>query len=275
MSSSPAVHAALSCESLSYKYPDSTASALCDVTVSVPRGSFCGVIGPNGSGKSTLVRLLTAAVLPTSGIALIDGVPAMQMDRAEIARRIGVVTQAEEIVFPISVRDLVAMGRYPHLGTYRRESDADRSAVSRALSLCDLESFGARSMTALSGGERQLARIARALAQEPQTLILDEPTAALDIAHEMAIFELLSRLSRDTGVTVLLITHNVNLAARYAHALVLLDRGRVAAAGAASHVVTQHRIQSVYHWPVTVEPHAGPGRDTGAPQVVPLRKEDP
>jgi iron complex transport system ATP-binding protein len=127
-----------------------------------------------------------------------------------------------------------------------------------------------RSVLELSGGERQRARLARALAQEPRTLVLDEPTASLDIAHEMTLFEMLAALAHD-GVTIIVVTHNLNLAARYAQRLVLLDRGHIVAAGAPADVLTQPNIESVYHWPVTVAPHHGSGPDHGTPQIVPLR----
>ena len=267
-------HPAFETEALTYTYPHARACAVCDVGLAVQHGSFCAIIGPNGSGKSTLLRLLLGAEQPTAGRALFEGRSAAEWDRAALAREIGVVTQAEELVFPLTVRDLVAMGRYPHLGAYRREGDADRAAVETALSYCDLTDMAARPMNTLSGGERQRARIARALAQQPRTLVLDEPTAALDIAHEMSIFELLARLARDTGVTVLLVTHNVNLAARYATHLVLLERGRLVSQGKPHDVLTRDQIEHTYQWPVIVQPHGGPGPDTGAPQVAPLRNEE-
>ena len=265
---------AFECTSLTFKYAHARTCAVCDVSFAVPHGSFCAVIGPNGSGKSTLMRLLLGAEKPLSGGALFEGEPAAEWDRTEMARRIGVVTQAEDLVFPLTVRELVTMGRYPHLGSYRAERDEDRAAVARALTYCNLDDLAERPMNTLSGGERQRARIARALAQEPRTLVLDEPTAALDIAHEMTIFELLRRLTNDAGVTVLLVTHNINLAARYASMLVLLEHGRVAAHGNAAQVITRARIESTYQWPVSVQTHTGPGTDTGAPQIAPLRKED-
>jgi iron complex transport system ATP-binding protein len=263
--------AAFACESLSFTSPHSSTCAVCDVSVAIPHGSFCAVIGPNGSGKSTLVRLLLGAETPTTGRALFEGREVSASDRAELARTIGVVTQSEDLVFPISVRELVAMGRYPHLGSFRRESAKDRAAIDEALTYCSLSDLADRTMNTLSGGERQRARIARALAQQPRVLVLDEPTAALDIAHEMSIFGLLDRLTRESGVTVVLVTHNINLAARYATLLLLLDRGRLAAHGPAHEVITRARVQSTYHWPVAVQMHPGPGLDTGAPQVAPLR----
>lgn len=264
--------AQLAAEDVAFRYPGSAALALDGVTLQVPRGSLCAVIGPNGSGKSTLARILVGRLLPVRGRALFEGRPPAAWPRRELARRIGVVTQSEETVFPLTVRALVAMGRYPHLAPFSAESAADRNAIAAALDACHVAHLAERGMAQLSGGERQRARIARALAQDAATLVLDEPTAALDIAHEMAIFELLVRLRRERGVTVLLVTHNLNLAARYADQLLLLDAGRAVAAGVAADVVTRERIERSYHWPVNVFPHAGPGRDAGAPQVTPLAR---
>jgi iron complex transport system ATP-binding protein len=130
-------------------------------------------------------------------------------------------------------------------------------------------------MDRLSGGERQRARLARALAQDPATLVLDEPTASLDIAHEMSIFELLAELARRDGRTIVVVTHNLNLAARYADELLFLDNGRTVAEGTPEDVLTQGAIEGAYHWPVRVVPHPGPGTDTGAPQVTPLSRMTP
>jgi iron complex transport system ATP-binding protein len=155
------------------------------------------------------------------------------------------------------------MGRYPHLGRWQREREQDVAAIARAMRRCAVENFGDRWLTTLSGGERQRVRLARALAQEPSVLVLDEPTTSLDVRYEMTTFELLRAL-RDEGVTVVLATHNLNLAARYADDLVLLHRGHVVAHGEASEVITGDRISDVYEWPVAIAMH-----EDGAPQVVP------
>jgi len=263
-------------DDLRFRYPASPHLALDGISARVARGELYSVIGPNGSGKSTLARLLLGLLRPLAGGALFEGMPAAAWDRRELARRVGVVPQGEDVVFPITVRALVAMGRYPHLGAWRNETAADEEAIERALEACDVAPLHDRLVTRLSGGERQRARIARALAQQPDTLVLDEPTAALDLAHEMSIFELLARLRVRQGVTVLLVTHNINLAARYADRMLLIERGRPIAEGAPVEVVTRARIERSYHWPVSVYPHAGPGPDTGAPQVAPLaRNPDP
>jgi iron complex transport system ATP-binding protein len=181
-----------------------------------------------------------------------------------------VLPQHEEPAFPVTVGELVVMGRYPHLGRWRRPGPADRVAVESALERCRVADLVARPFTTLSGGERQRARLARALAQEPEALALDEPTASLDVAHEMEIWEIL-REEAARGFAVLLTTHHLNLAARYADRLVLLDRGRVAASGSASVVLRADVVSRVYGWPVRVETLEEPqGR---APQVVPQRPD--
>ncbi|MGH6692552.1 MAG: ABC transporter ATP-binding protein, partial [Gammaproteobacteria bacterium] len=227
-------------------------------------------IGPNGSGKSTLLKLMLGVLRPAAGHVAFGGRTVLAWPRRELARRVGVVSQAEDLAFPITVLELIAMGRYPHLGPWRRAGRADRAAITRAMERCEVAHLADRFVATLSGGERQRARLARALAQEPTTLVLDEPTAALDIAHEMAIFELLVSLAEKDGATIVVVTHQLNLAARYAHRLLLLDRGRVAAEGPPAAVLTRAAIEQTYGWPVNVYPHAGPGRDAGAPQIVPL-----
>lgn len=257
-----------------FRYPNAQRPALDGVECAVPRGAIQAVLGPNGSGKSTLLRVLLGRYQPAAGSVRFEGRPLAEFTRRALALGIGVVPQEEEHVFPSTVRELVGMGRYPHLGPLRPESAADRAAVASALVRCDLVGFDDRPLGTLSGGERQRVRIARALAQEPRVLVLDEPTVALDVRHEMEIFELLADLTRE-GVTVLLVTHQLNLAARYATRLLLLDEGRVVAAGTTPDVLKHDIVQRVYRWPVSVVPFPGPGPDTGAPQVLPLAPERP
>lgn len=257
---------------LTYRYPGAGSDALAGVDLAVPEGSFYAILGPNACGKTTLLRLLLGALRPRRGDVRYADRPLADWPRRELARRVGVVPQVEELVFPLSVRELVGMGRYPHLGTWRAEGPADREAVRRAMVTCDVADFADRAVSTLSGGERQRARVARAVAQEPDTLVLDEPTASLDISHEMGIFELLRSLA-DRGVTVIIVTHNLNVAARYADRLLLIDRGRAAAQGGATDVLRRDALERVYRWPLNVTPHPGPGPDTGTPQVVPTRRE--
>lgn len=250
---------------LSFRYPGAARDAVAGIDLAVRAGEFIALLGPNGSGKSTLLRLLLGSLRATHGAVLYGGRNVEEWPRAELARRIGVVTQTEEIAFPITVRELVAMGRYPYLGAWRRETADDRRAITRALDRCEVGALAGRSVLELSGGERQRARLARALAQQPRSLVLDEPTAALDIAHEMSLFELLAALSRD-GATVLVVTHHINLAARYARRLALLDAGRIVADGEPAAVLTRDTIETVYQWPVRIR------IEEGAPQVVPARR---
>jgi iron complex transport system ATP-binding protein len=259
-------------DNLTFRYPHVHASAVDDVSLSITPGRMFAIIGPNGSGKSTLLRALLGSITPTSGTVTYAGRTIADWQRAELARRGGAVTQIEEMPFPVSGRELVSMGRYPHLGPLRPEGEADRTAVAAAMQRCDVTDLAARAMDTLSGGERQRARIARALAQTPETLVLDEPTASLDIGHEMAVFELLRSLAHGEGRTVVVATHNLNLAARYADSLLLLHRGRAAASGDARSVMRQEVIESVYAWPVNIFEHHAPGFDRGTPQVAPVSR---
>jgi iron complex transport system ATP-binding protein len=259
-----AATAALDIAGVSFRYPQRTQPAVAEVDLRVRDGELVALLGPNGSGKSTLLRLLLGALRAETGAVQLYGRAIGDWAQDELARTVGVVTQAEELAFPLTVRELVAMARYPHLGAWRREGAADRAAIAHALERCELTELADRSMLELSGGERQRARVARALAQEPRMLLLDEPAASLDIAHEMALLELLAELQQ-CGVTIVMVTHNINIAARYADRLVLMDRGRVAAAGAPADVLTRAHIEAVYHWPVAIR------MDDGIPQVTPLR----
>jgi iron complex transport system ATP-binding protein len=256
----------LGLEGLTYRYPGAARDALADLTLSVRPGEFHAVLGPNGSGKTTLVRVALGLVPPAAGRALVEGREAATMPRAELARVAAVVTQREEATFPQRVRDAVALGRYPHLSPWGGERDADRAAIDRALAAVDATELATRWVGTLSGGEYQRVRLARALAQEPRLLVLDEPTTSLDLRHEMELFERARELVDRAGLAVLLITHHVNLAARYADHLVVLSHGRTAAQGTPQAVLTRATVERVFGWPVSVESF------DGAPQIIPQRK---
>ncbi len=257
-------------EGLGFRYGGARREAVSGVGFRVHPGELFGILGPNGSGKSTLLRLLLGILPSRSGAVRVLGRPLASWSRRELARRVGVVPQHEEVAFPLSVRELVAMGRYPHLGPWRSETSEDREAIRRALGRCDLEDVAGRPLSTLSGGELQLARLARALAQVPELLVLDEPTASLDLRHGMEIFGLLRDLAGPDGTTVVLVTHDLNAASRFADRLLLLERGRPAACGTPREVLVRETVERVYGWPVRVTRHPGPGPDEGAPQVVPL-----
>jgi iron complex transport system ATP-binding protein len=249
-----------------YRYPGGPADAVRDADLAVRPGELVGLVGPNGSGKSTLVRLLLGALAPTAGQVSAFGRPAAGWPPRELARRVAVVTQREEPVFPLRVREAVFLGRYPLVGPTRPMGPADHAAVESALARADATALAGRWTTELSGGEWQRVRLARALAQEPDVLVLDEPTANLDLRHEMEAFELVATLSRAEGRTGVLVSHHVNLMARFVDRVVVLDRGTPIADGPPAQVLTRDTVERLFGWPVAMTAWRG------APQVVPLRR---
>lgn len=258
----------LDAEGLEVRYARTTRLALAGVSVRVADGELVAVAGPNGSGKTTLVRAVTGLVPLAGGTVRIQGRPLAGWRRLDLARVLGVVPQREDIVFPLRVDEAVMLGRYARLGPVGAPRAEDRAAVASALARCDAAALVARSTDTLSGGEWQRVRLARALAQEPTVLLLDEPTASLDVRHEMEILELIRGLV-DHGLSGLVITHQLNLAARFADRIVLLNEGRVAADGPPGEVLRRDTLTGVFQWPVAVTPW----RD-GSPQVVPLRPSE-
>ena len=248
------------------RYRGARMRAVDDVSLEAPRGRLTAVVGPNGSGKSTLVRALIGQVPLEAGAIEFDGKPLADGERPALARRLAVVTQREEPAFPLGVREYVGLGRYPHLGLFRGVGVTDTDAIDRAVERTEIRPYLDRAITALSGGEWQRVRLARALAQGGEALVLDEPTTFLDVGHEMAVFELLAQLAGD-GQAVLLVSHQLNLVARFAHHMVLMRQGRVVAAGAPAEVMQGRVLETVYDWPLVVT------RDpaVGAPTLVPLR----
>lgn len=259
---------------LTFTHRRAEEAAVSGVSLSVSPGTLLAVVGPNGAGKTTLMRLLCGSLPPQQGGVTLDNRPLTGFADRERALAIAVVPQSESSPFPVTVREMVGMGRYAHLGAWERSSTRDRKVVDHAMARCAVAGFADRQLGELSGGERQRARIARALAQEAPVLLLDEPTAGLDLRYRMELFHLLCQL-REAGLGVLVITHDLNLAARFADRLLLLDRGRALARGKPDKVLARASLEAVYKWPLRVVPHPGPGSDTGAPQTFPLRKDDP
>jgi iron complex transport system ATP-binding protein len=220
-------------------------------TLAVDAGRLVALVGPNGSGKSTLLRLLAGVWTPTAGQVTLDGAPLGRLRRRDVARAVTLVPQDTHIAFPFSVREIVAMGRHAHLGRFDREGDADRAAVARALERADVAALGDRDATALSGGERQRVLIARSLATEAPHLLLDEPTASLDVAHALDVLALCRRLA-DDGHAVAVALHDLNLARRFASDAALLRGGAVVAAGPATEVLTPAAVGDVFGVDVAV-----------------------
>ena len=258
---------------LTFVHPRAEEPAVREVSLSVAPGQLLAVAGPNGAGKSTLLRLLSGALSPHAGEVRLDERALDDLSDRERARAIAVVPQSESSPFPVTVREMVGMGRYTHLGPWERAGSRDDAVVERALERCMVTPFAERQLGELSGGERQRVRIARALAQEAPILLLDEPTAGLDLRFQMELFHLLRELRAD-GLALLLVTHDLNLAARFADRLLLLDRGRAEAIGPPAEILSRETLEAVYEWPLRLVPHPGPGSDTGAPQTIPLRRDD-
>ena len=251
---------------VSVRYPGAQVNALTGVSLEVVPGSVTAVVGPNGSGKSTLVRALLGRVPVASGRIEVGGVDAAALSQRELAQRVAVVVQREEPAFPMRSKEYVALGRAPHASAWGIDARAQR-AIDDAVRVAGVESLLERRTDELSGGEWQRLRLARAIAQECDAIVLDEPTTFLDIAHEMAAFELLADLAR-RGRAVLAVSHQLNLVSRFAGQVVLLHRGVVAAAGSPDEVMKASVLEEVYEWPLVV------ARDpaVGAPTLFPLRR---
>lgn len=234
------------------------------VSLEVAAGGWLAVIGPNGAGKSTLLKAI-AGLLPYQGTVTFDPPPAGRT-RRDLARLLAYVAQQPTLPPDVSVREYVLLGRTPYLGYLGTPGRGDREVADAALARLELDGLAGRRLGTLSGGERQRVALARALAQEPRVLLLDEPTSALDLGHQQLVLESVDRLRREDGLTVVSTLHDLTAAAQYAERLVLLDRGRVAAAGTPREVLTAERIERVYRAHVSVN------SDTfGRPVPVPLR----
>ena len=231
------------------------APVVAGVTFQVHQGEFVGLIGPNGSGKSTLLRVISRVLSPQKGVVLIDEREISGFGREELARRLAVVAQESQLHFDFTVSEIVWLGRIPHLKRFQREGAADESIVDQALTLTDLQPFANRLVTALSGGERQRVAIARALAQTPEILLLDEPTAHLDLNYQLSLLDLIWKLNRTEGLTVMVALHDLNLAAQYCDKLILLQEGRIYNVGRPKDVITEHTINEVYGVEAIVSPH--------------------
>ena len=225
--------------------------ALDSITFKVDEGDFVGILGPNGSGKTTLLRCLSGILKPKVGCVLIDGEDVNLLSRREVAKRVGVVPQESYIGFNFKVLDVVLMGRHPHIKRF--ESKHDIEIALKAMEAVNVQHLADRFITNVSGGERRRIIIARALAQEPEILLLDEPTVHLDINHQIEIMELLRELCVKKRLTVIAVFHDFNLASRYCNKLVLLSEGRILALGKPEEVLTKENIQKAFHVEVLIE----------------------
>jgi len=242
-----------------------------DVSVSLAEGTLTGILGPNGSGKTTLLRLLSGTRRPSSGRVRLGDRPLDELSRREVAQHIAVVPQETQLAFEYSAIEIVLMGRHPHLGLFTVEGPADLCIARDAMASTGTSALADRPFDQLSGGEKQRVVIAAALAQSARLLLLDEPTASLDLGYQLEVSALLKTLNRDHGVTMAISTHDLNLAASICRELILMRDGRVIASGPTHDVLTPENVRRLYDVEADVHVH----EETGHITVVPVRRLHP
>jgi ABC-type cobalamin/Fe3+-siderophores transport system ATPase subunit len=258
----------LEARNLTVRYEKSI--AVSDVSLKLLPGEITAVIGPNGAGKSTLLRTLNGGLTPYSGQVILDGVPISKYPRTIVARNIAVVAQEAELRFPVTVLEFVLGGRYASVSsrTWGWETEEDLHAARRVLREAELEGMSERLMNELSGGERQRAVLARALATEAKHLLLDEPTANLDLAHQAAIFTLVKQRCESDRVAAIVVTHDVNLAAEFANHILLLKQGETLSYGLPEEVLTAELLEPAFGVRVLVDQHP----ISAAPRITPVHQ---
>lgn len=263
----PTGEAALVFDDVAFAYASGAPRAVDGLSLVVAPGELVGVIGPNGSGKSTLARLAAGLVVPDVGAVRVAGHDTRTASRIELARALALVPQRDEVAFAYTAWELVLMGRAPHLGFFGLETAEDASIAAEALRACEAWELRGRAFTTLSGGEQKRVVIARALAQRTPILVLDEPTAFLDIHHQVAVLDLVAARVRETRLAALLVVHDLNLAAQYCDRLLLLRAGATVALGSVADVMTYRRIRDAFG----VDVYVGVNELTGARYFVPMR----
>ena len=281
--SGPVVHHAYAVREVHFRYGASRSQGepwvLRDVTLEVAQGEILGIVGPNGSGKTSLLKLLAKLVVPQEGEIALFGRPLRSLSHELVAQSVAVVPQDSPQMFPFTVAETVLMGRFPHrrqagwsLG-FGWEDREDCQAASQAMATMDIVHLAGRAVTDLSGGERQRTMIARALAQAPRVLLLDEPTAFLDLQHQLAICSTLRRLCDEHGLTVVIVSHDLNLASQYCDRVAMVRAGQVRTIGAPAEVMSVEVLQEVYGCEVLIDAHPQSGlpRITLPRQGMPFR----
>ena len=223
------------------------------IELDVRKGEILGILGPNGCGKTTLLKLLNRNLRPQDGEVLLNGTDLKGISKKRIARHIAVVPQSNEIKFAFSVRDIVAMGRMPFLDSFRGESSEDHRIVEEAMEKTNITEFADRLINTMSGGERQRAIIARALAQRPEILLLDEPTLHLDINHQFEVLDLVRKLSDEEGLTVVIVSHDLPMVVKYCDRMVLIHDHKIFAMGTPQEVLTKENMRAVFNIDAVLE----------------------
>ena len=260
----------LEASEVSFAYRGQARPVLDAVSLTVKPRVIVGLLGPNGSGKTTLLRMLSGTLRPDSGRVVLDSAPLSAFSRRDMARRIAVVPQETHSAFDFTALDIVLMGRYPHLGAFELEGASDLAIARDALAATGTSTLESRRFATLSGGEKQRVVVASALAQASDVLLLDEPTASLDLGFQFEIAALLTRLNRDRGVTMVVSTHDLNLAATLCTELILLKNGRVLAQGPTAAVLTSANVRTLYGIDADVSIHPRAGHLT----VVPIARAE-
>jgi iron complex transport system ATP-binding protein len=252
-----------------FGYPNQRPGAtISGVTLDVQAGEMVALLGPNGSGKSTLLSIAIGALKPDSGEVLFDGEPLARFSRREVAQRMAMVAEQGAIRFPMSALEYVLTGRYAYSTGLGFDSTTDVEIAMQSLVAADAAQFAHRRFNQLSSGERQRVTLARSLAQQPRLLLLDEPTANADIAHQLSLLDLVRELTRERGLGVMIVTHEINLAAEFADRIALIKDGRLAACGATREVMTAETLSGLFDTPLFVDRHPL----SGSPVVWWMRK---
>jgi len=238
-----------------------------DICIELSPSEMLGIVGPNGAGKSTLIRCINRILSPQKGCILLDKQDIEEMSRMELAKKMGYIPQTASQVFPATVFDTVLMGRRPHLGW--RSSEKDTEMVLEMLQMLNIEEFAMRDINELSGGQQQKVFIARALTQEPDVLLLDEPTSNLDIRHQLEVMDIIKNIVREKEISAIMAIHDLNLASRYADRIVMMHSGEIFSAGDPVSALTPENIEHVYGVEVKVSNH------DGRPYIVPIRPVKP
>lgn len=226
-----------------------------DISFNIRDGEFFGIIGPNGSGKSSLLKLISRICMPQEGRISLRETDISLLGRDELSKTVSYVPQESSFLFPYTVAEVVSLGRIPHMKGRLFEDSHDQKVVEDAMRLVGIDNLRDRTITDISGGEKQRVIIARALAQEPDILIMDEPTTSLDIGHQLEIFNLLSRLNTEKKLTIIISLHDLNLGSLYCHRIMLMNRARISAIGTPLEVITEKNIRDVYGCNVIVDKH--------------------
>lgn len=242
---------ALEIDDLSFGY--NKHSVLKDINFKIEDRQFISIIGPNGSGKTTLLKMLNNLYKPEKGNVLVHGENIVNFKGKSLAKKVALVPQDTNMDYDFSVEDVVLMGRYPYIGRFEKEKKTDHEIVEEALKLTNVYHLRKKNINEISGGERQRVIIAKALAQKPDIILLDEPTSHLDINHQMEILILLRKLNKENGTTIILVIHDINLANRYSDSIILLNKGSILGMGRPSEVINSYNIEKAYNLKVIVE----------------------